>query len=367
MNGGLSETLLVRECFQQSGKNKTDSGDDSFADGVLAMLHGEMGGMERKKSQKNLYHKMTRGSFVKAALEGSNFDLFQLYVARYFEKLKKVNTAWIQAHGGIIRACNEISSKPSPAKDGAQPVSKSETSETYIENLSKKIQHGLESGMDLQNLAECAVKSSVQWFHHNREIENNSEGQQQSVNISDDSYGEVVGGKIIELLLRSPKEMKKIQQDFDSYSSDNIVREYEMQILLQIEILRSDVSAMLGESRKKKLLKQICALLEIIQYLVEGGIHGHVSLYDDIERTIRSRYSNELDDIVNKIYIKMDLLPFGDEEQAPSFVFNSEDSNQSWRDNKHDKNEKAEPNSINNSFSTEGDSSQPPPTNACDR
>ncbi|KAL3617645.1 hypothetical protein CASFOL_037966 [Castilleja foliolosa] len=427
MTGGLSETVFVRECFQQPGKNQTDSGDDFFADGVLAMLHGEMGGVtcrnqlptwqmflsflhtkgywafvslsnssggdtlmgclkpftthlavldiltindlnmcrsltsgnclldgngKRKKSQKNLYQKMTWGSFCKAALEGSNFDLFELYVARYFEKSKKIKfmKCWMKqiikievnfskAVPGFkpmdkLSACNEILSKPSPAKDGAQPV--------------------FMAGMDLQNLAECVVKSSVQWLHHNRDIENNSEGQQQSVNISDDSYGEVVGGKLIELLLRSPKEMKKIQQDSDSYSSDNSQR-----ILLRIEILRSDVSAMLGESRKKKLLKKICALLEIIQYLVAGRIHGHLSLYDYIERTIRSRYSNELDDVVNKIYIKMDLLPFGDEEQAPSFVFNSEDSNQSWRDNKHDKNEKAEPNSINNSFSTEGDSSQP--------
>ncbi|GFP81054.1 hypothetical protein PHJA_000248700 [Phtheirospermum japonicum] len=462
MTGVLSETVLVRECFQQSGKNKTNSSDDFFADGVLEMLHGEMGGAtcrnqlpiwqmflsflhmkgfwafvslsgsseedklmgclkpftthlavldilnindlhmcrgsqagtspsgncvldgdgKMKKSQRNLYQKMTWSSFCKAALGGSNFDLFELYVARYFEKSKKLKffKCWMKQISKVdvnfskplpgfksmedLSACNAIPFKPSPAKEGGQSVLNSETSESFFNNLSKKIQHGLESGMDLQNLAECVVKSSVHWLHRNREIENDSEGQQESARISDDTYSEVVAGKLIELLLRSSKEMKKIQQDPDSFSSENIVREYELQILLRIEILRSDVSAMLGESRKKKLMKQICALLEIIQYLVAGGIHGHVSLYDYIERTIRSRYSNELDDVVKKIYIKMDLLPFGDEEQAPSFLFNSEDSNQSWRD-KHDRNEKAEANSINHSFSTEGDSSQPP-TNPCD-
>lgn len=51
----------------------------------------------------------------------------------------------------------------------------------------------------------------------------------------------------------------------------------------------------------------------------------------------------------------MDLLPFGEEEEAPSLLFNSEDSNQSWRE-KHDKGEGSR------SVSTEGDSSQP---NAC--
>lgn len=51
----------------------------------------------------------------------------------------------------------------------------------------------------------------------------------------------------------------------------------------------------------------------------------------------------------------MDLLPFGEEDEAPSVLFNSEDSNQSWRD----RNEKAEANSLNHSVSTEGESSQP--------
>lgn len=68
-----------------------------------------------------------------------------------------------------------------------------------------------------------------------------------------------------------------------------ICTRYELQIFLRMEILRSDVAEMMGESRKKKLLKHICSQLEIIQFLVAGGIHGHLSLYDYVERTIRSR------------------------------------------------------------------------------
>lgn len=67
---------------------------------------------------------------------------------------------------------------------------------------------------------------------------------------------------------------------------------------------------------------------------------------------------------MQKIYTEMDLLPFGDEDESPSILFNSEDSNPSWRD-MHDRNEKAEANSINQSVSTEGDSSQPL-ANPCD-
>ncbi|KAL6509273.1 hypothetical protein OROGR_022583 [Orobanche gracilis] len=456
--GGSSELVLVRECFQESNKNKTSSSDDFFADRVLEMLHSEMGGItcrnqlptwqmflsflhirdywacvsllssngntltgclkpftthlailyifdassvlvstddinnsdmcrgsqtdtstsvncvqyvdgKSKKCQRTLYQKMTWSSFCKAAIEGSHFDLFEIYIAsRYFEKSKRLKffKCWMKQISKVdvnlstalpdskfveeLSACNQCSSEPSPAKEEALPVSNSESSETFFNSLSKKIQHGLESGMDLQNLAERVVKSSVVFLQHNSGTENNS----------DDSYSEAVDEKLIQLLLKSPKEMKKIQRDSDPCSSENIVRD----IFLRMEILRSNASTMLGECRKRKLMKQICSLLEIIQYLVAGGIHGHVSLYDYVERTIRARYSVELEDVVNKIYLEMDLLPFGDEEQSPSLVFNSEDSSHSWRD-KYGRNDKAESNSINQSFSTEGDSSQPP-ANACD-
>ncbi|KAK6155615.1 hypothetical protein DH2020_009863 [Rehmannia glutinosa] len=341
----------------------------------------QYGDGKRKKTRRHLYQEMTWSSFCKEATGGSNFDLFELYFSSFSGKSKKLKffKCWMKQISKIdlyistlpgskpveeLSACNVFPSEPSRAKDGILPVSNSETSETFFNNLSMRIQHGLESGMDLQSLAERVVKSSVRWLYHKCEVENNSEGQQ-SMRISDESCSEAVGGKLIELLLRSPKDMKKIHQDSDPCSSENIVREYELQILLRIEILRSDVAAMLGESKKRKLLKQICSLLEIIQYLVAGGIHGRVSLYDYVERTIRARYSDELEDVVKKIYIEMDLLPFGDEEETPSLLFNSEDSNQSWRDNKYDRNEKIEANSINQSFSTEGESSQPP-TNACD-
>lgn len=68
-----------------------------------------------------------------------------------------------------------------------------------------------------------------------------------------------------------------------------------------------------------------------------------------------SRYSDELEDVVAHIYLQMDLLPFGDEDETPNLLFNSEDSSQSWRD----KNEKHDHNNFNHSVSTEGESLQP--------
>jgi len=57
-----------------------------------------------------------------------------------------------------------------------------------------------------------------------------------------------------------------------------------------MEILRSKVGEGVEASTKRKLVKEICMLLEIIQYLVEGGFHGHLSLYDYVEKTIKIRY-----------------------------------------------------------------------------
>lgn len=341
---GMSEIILVRECFQELGKNKKKSCDNFFADRVLQMLHSEMGGVsctnqiptwqmfmsflhmkgycalvslsnrngdtfmgnlkpftshlavlylldadhvstvdkrgsngdtfaedeydsnrfscsqtnssmsdnyeqygngKRKKKGRRLYQDMTWTSFSKAAYGGSKFDLFELYAARYLEKSKKLKflKCWMKqiSKGDIcfltmlpgsksseeLSACNSLSSEPSPPKEGALPVLKSQTSESFFDSLSKKIQQGLESGMDLQNLAEGVVKSSIHWLHRTCENENNSEGQQLIQN-PDDSCSELVGRKLVQLLLRSPKKMKKIQQDSDPCSSEDIVREYPL-------------------------------------------------------------------------------------------------------------------------------------------
>ncbi|KAL8557355.1 hypothetical protein ACS0TY_004695 [Phlomoides rotata] len=364
LDAGPVTDLIHFNSEKMNGSNRCSGSQTNTSTSGYCEQNGDG---KRKRIQKHLYKEMTWSSFRKAAFEGYNFDLFELYFARSLENCKKLKflKCWMKQISRVDECnlatllesksvdespgCNALLPEPSSAEEGVMPVSLSDNSETFLSNLSKRIDHGLESGMDLQKLAEQVVKSSVHWLHHKREKETNSEGQE-SVKTSDDD-------KLIKLLLRSPKEMKKTHQGpSPSSSSEYIVREYELQVLLRMEILRSDVSAMMRESRKQKLRKQICSLLEIIQYLVAGGIHGHISLYDYVERTIRTRYWNELEDVVKKLYSEMDLLPFGEEEEeAPSLVFNSEDSNQSWRE-KHDRNDKGE---GSRSVSTEGDSSQP--------
>ncbi|KAL2550567.1 hypothetical protein Fot_12097 [Forsythia ovata] len=342
------------------------------------------GDRKRKKSKKHLHQDMKWSSFCQAVLEGSQFDLLEVYISGQFEKSKKlkflrcwmkqihkVNPHCLRTLSGSksmeeFSMCHGLSPDLSRAEEGAIPLSNSEISKTFFNNLPRRIQHGLESGMDLQNLAERVVKSCIHFLDRKCEIDNDTKDQPLQKD-SGDSCHETFGARLIKLLLKEPKEMKKIHQNDDPLSkasdpcstSENTVREYEFQILLRMEILRAGVSVNVEQASKQKLVKQICALLEIIQYLMEGGIHGHISLYDYVERTIKARYINTLEDVVQKIYTKMDLLPFGDEDEVPSLLFNSEDSNQPWRE-KHERYEKSETNSIHQSVSAEDESLQPP-------
>lgn len=327
-------------CIEEMNDSNACSG--SQTDASTSGYCKQYGDGRRKRIHRHLYKEMTWNSFRKAATEGSNYDLFELYSARYFEKFKKLKflKCWMKQFSKVEQCsvqtlpeikfteetsgCNALPSMSSLAEDEVVPVLKVESEDAFLNVLSKQIHHGIESGMDLQNLAERVVKSSIRWLHNNCENEINTEGQQ-SVGISDDPNSEDVGQKLIKLLLRSPKEMKKNFRDpISSSTSETIVREYpfvhlfccstkmflwlvhfykylspkfplictryELQIFFRMEIFRSDAAEMMGESRKKKLVKQICSQLEIIQFLVGGGIHGHISLYDYVERTIRARY-----------------------------------------------------------------------------
>lgn len=67
------------------------------------------------------------------------------------------------------------------------------------------------------------------------------------------------------------------------------------------------------------------------------------------------RYSDTLEDVVHRIYTKMDLLLFADEDETSNHLFNSEDSNQSWIDKKQ-RDEMGENSRINESVSIEEES-----------
>ncbi|KAL7003539.1 hypothetical protein U1Q18_004692 [Sarracenia purpurea var. burkii] len=365
-----------------------------------------LGDQNRKKDKKRVYQGFTWMSFRKAAFECSALELEEAYFASKFNNSKKLRflKCWMKqiknsryncltipneskSSHPIERGIDErltgtdqaseqsnpveFSNGPSKIDGGTAIVSCSETSESFFSILPTRIQDGLESkGVDLQILAERLVNLSIYWLNQKNEADNSLESQTATVK-SDNSRGKIVAGNLMKFLLKEPKELKEKNRDNDpsisesisgstSFVSENIVRDiarYEFQILLRMEILRSEVAECIEASMKRKLVKQICLLLEIIQYLVEGGFHGHLSLYDYVEKTIKTRYSHVLGNVVNKIYAQMDLLPYGDENESLILLLNSEDSNHSWREK--DGYEKAESKKIQESISAEDESSQP--------
>ncbi|MBA0651309.1 hypothetical protein Goklo_018648 [Gossypium klotzschianum] len=99
-----------------------------------------------------------------------------------------------------------------------------------------------------------------------------------------------------------------------------------------MEILQSEVGAIIEEPMKQKFVKQICSLLESIQCHLDGGFFGDWRLDKYVEKIIKSRYYLSLGDVVDRIYRKMDLLLFDDEDELPNHLLNSEDSNRSWKE-----------------------------------
>lgn len=241
---GFDGSTARETCIEEMNDSNTCSG--SQTDASTSGNYNQYGDGKRKRSQRHLYKEMTWSSFRKAACESNYFDLFELYTARYLEKSKKLKflKCWMKQISKVeqcflktlpgIKSIEDISvfdalpSKSSPVQEEVMPASKVETIDAFLNILTKRIDHGLESGMDLQKLAERVVKSSINWLHQKCTNGINTEDQE-STRTSDDPSRENAGEKLIKLLLRSPKEMKKIHQDSSSSSSsETVVREYPL-------------------------------------------------------------------------------------------------------------------------------------------
>ncbi|XVE64316.1 hypothetical protein DITRI_Ditri07aG0091700 [Diplodiscus trichospermus] len=243
--------------------------------------------------------------------------------------------------------------------------------ETFFNSLPNKIKQGLESGeVELGAFAERLVSSSIYWLYQKHQMEDISESQTSLVKANDACASKAVV-ELTELLLRDPKDLAAMYkrrdpslQASDSRStlsvSASVVREYpfyfleysydavndwlkdlqislrriryELQILFRMEILQSEVSAIIEEAMKQKFVKQICLLVESIQCHLDGGFFGDWRLDKYVEKIIKNRYYHSLGDVVDRIYTKMDLLLFDDEDELPNHLLNSEESNQSWKE-----------------------------------
>ncbi|KAF8114817.1 hypothetical protein N665_0033s0009 [Sinapis alba] len=212
----------------------------------------------------------------------------------------------------------------------------SESSEIFFTSLPSKIKQGIESEeIDLAALAERLVKSCL--LHSSQILEKDCSCESGTL-LS-------VSEELTKMLLKEPKDLvakfKKKQSSStvselrsDEASPSSIIREYELQILFRMEILKSEIGLGSEESVTQKFAKQICMLLEAIQCKLDGGFFSDWSLDKYVDKIIKARYHHILGEAVSIIYTEMDLLMFSNEDLEDSFM-NNEDSSQSGRDNIH--------------------------------
>nr|VDD21781.1 unnamed protein product [Brassica oleracea] len=212
----------------------------------------------------------------------------------------------------------------------------SESSEVFFASLPSKIKKGIESEeIDLAALAERLVKSCL--LHSSQRLEKDCSCESGTL-LS-------VTEELAKMLLKQPKDLvakfkkkhsssTENEQKSEEASPSNIIREYELQILFRMEILRSVIGLGNEESVTQKFAKQICMLLEAIQCKLDGGFFSDWSLDKYVDKIIKARYHHILGEAVSIIYTEMDLLMFSDEDLEDSFMKN-EESSQSGRENIH--------------------------------
>ncbi|KAJ6387478.1 hypothetical protein OIU78_017239 [Salix suchowensis] len=374
---GVSLGQVVKKTENEGFKPKINL---SHSNGLIGSQSGhspfdkcaELGGCKRKKNKRSLntLKELTWGAFCKAAQEDFQIDLEEIYFSRGCNKSKKLKflKCWMKQ----IKKSSYCSWAMPDREDSLTGASRiqdeaaldfhSETLESFFSDLPHKIQQGLESEeVDLGTLAERLVNASIYWLYQKCEKETTLENQTTDIK-SGSATASLVAIELAKLLLREPKDLAAIYKDSDasnpSYAeatSENMARVYELQILFRMEILQSEVGASIGESMKHRFVKNICLLLETIQCHLKGGFFGDWSLDAYVGKIIKNRYCQSLGGVVHKIYEKTDLLLFSEEDELPHSFLNSEDSNQTRRED-IERDKMDDNNRINDSVSAEDES-----------
>ncbi|CAO2838700.1 unnamed protein product [Amaranthus hypochondriacus] len=389
--------MLVGKTEQNLGHGNLDTGDKTVGFHTSKDTSSEMCKNEsRRKHRKHRfrYKNLSWSSFCKAAFELNEMELEEAYVSmgcdiskklKFFrcwmkqvvenksslplksdtlEVLEKMDERLYQLHPEsqqpLPQLAGEHSVKEAPQIEEAGATSQ-EAVETFFSDLPQRIQHGLASGVDLVAFAQRVVHSCIYWLRKSLGTDIREESQVSIEKSDGSSYARSVAGELAKILLIDPKDIAGKHKVGDQTSkapegqvlqipSADRVREYELQILFRMEILQSEIVTGLKDSIKLKFVKQICRLLEFIQCNKEDGFFGDFNLNDYVSRTIKSRYSQKLGDVVHRICDQMDLLLFDNDDESPNLLLNSEDSSQSWRIGDNDRG--SEPNSTDDSFNT---------------
>ncbi|KAF8008754.1 hypothetical protein BT93_K2418 [Corymbia citriodora subsp. variegata] len=357
----------------------TNGSNDYQCQSLSTKKHIKLGDSKRKNNRENSHflQNLTWPAFCKSAYEGLELKLENLYFSREINKSKtlKFLKCWMKQvqraiQAGLISDGSEpqvhmpvemenrqadtaevneqpISACASCGEDSLTAVSRVQdevacgndmgSPEDFLTSVPGKIRQGIESeGVDLGALAERLVKSCTLYIYQNFESE--MAVSNQSPANADDACCSRVAAELMKLVLLDPKDFsernKTRDQSCPKSDSACVIREYELQIFFRMEILRLQIATTFKESVKLKFVKQICLFLESIQCQMEGGFFGDWSLHNYVGKIIKSRYFTDLEEVVQRIYSKMDLLLFHDEEdELPNLQLNSQDSSKSWRGN----------------------------------
>ncbi|CAM6101102.1 unnamed protein product [Calypogeia fissa] len=121
--------------------------------------------------------------------------------------------------------------------------------------------------------------------------------------------------KLRKLLLKSHKVLlAKYKNCVESHSGatsgaslDDKVKEYELQILLRMEMVSFDEGLLLEQTANDQLAKDVCKLLDSIQFHIDGGIFGGKNFLNYCDRMLVSRYEQKVPSTISKIYSEMEL------------------------------------------------------------
>ncbi|CAO2194237.1 unnamed protein product [Urochloa humidicola] len=214
---------------------------------------------------------------------------------------------------GVDRTVGEESSMFSSVED----------LEAFLGSVPHKIEQALCSeDADLGNLAERLVllsahallakhgKIAVRYFEYKE---------------AEDVSGAKIACELSNILVRKPKELVSKYKGSGSasvaseqtakYSTCYKIREHELQILLRMEIIKSELGSAIEEGSKQKMIKEICSLLQFIDINLQGDSFQSDSILEYTEKTIKSRYINSMDDVIKKIYTQMEFDLFDDEDE----------------------------------------------------
>ncbi|PKA55703.1 hypothetical protein AXF42_Ash011995 [Apostasia shenzhenica] len=198
-----------------------------------------------------------------------------------------------------------------------------EDSEAFLGSILQKIEHALCSKeVDLWILAQRLVVLTIDALYAKY---NTIMVKKLDILKDADSLDVKIAIELFQLLLKKPEDLELKCKIFTSASSsselgsitctiERKLRLHEIQILFRMEILQSKVSSSFDDCMKRKMIKDICTLLQNVEFYLQADFFGGQCLLEFATKIIKSRYEQSLEDVVHQIYDHMEFSSFAEDE-----------------------------------------------------